>query len=101
MAMTMQERITHAEDAIRAYRISKSENAEAPFDETDASDLIADLLHFQVHLGFDVELAVECARMHFDGEQEEEGVNPPGRYSHDLRKHQLPCGDEMPEVRKP
>lgn len=78
MPMTMQERIDYAEDAIRAYRISKCENPQAQFDDTDASDLIADLLHFQRYLGFDIELTLDRARMHFDGEQEEEGSQPAG-----------------------
>ena len=78
MPMTINERIGHAEDAIRAYRISKCENAEAIFDDTDASDLIADLLHFQVHLSFDIQLTLERARMHFDAEQAEDGSQSAG-----------------------
>lgn len=74
--MTMQEHIDHAAAAVRAYRIRKS--PEMPLEETDASDLIADLLHLQVSLGFDIELTLDRARMHFDAEQEEEGNQPAG-----------------------
>ena len=71
MPMTMQERLDHAADAIRAYRISKCEASQADFEDTDASDLIADLLHLQKHLGFDIELTLERAQGHFKAEQEE------------------------------
>ena len=37
--------------------------------DTDASDLIADLLHLQKHLGHDIEGTIERTMMHFDEEQ--------------------------------
>jgi hypothetical protein len=75
MPMTMDERLDHARAALTAYVQAKGEpTPEGPDDyqDTDASDLIADLLHLQKHLGFrDEDASLATARMHYEAEQEE------------------------------
>jgi hypothetical protein len=75
MPMTMSERLDHARAALTAYFNAKGEPVpEGPDDyqDTDASDLIADLLHLQKHLGFkDEESTLATAKMHYEAEQEE------------------------------
>jgi hypothetical protein len=69
----MDERLDHARAALTAYFDAKGEPVpEGPDDyqDTDASDLIADLLHLQKHLGFrDEESTLATARMHYEAEQ--------------------------------
>ena len=73
MPMTMEERLEHARTVLTAYLHAKGEALpETPFDfmQTDASDLIADLLHLQKHIGFnDKEITLSEALMHYEGEQ--------------------------------
>jgi hypothetical protein len=74
--MTMSERLDHARSALTAYFEAKGEPLpEGPWDyeDTDASDLIADLLHLQKRLGFrDTERTLQTASLHFEAEEEEE-----------------------------
>ncbi len=75
MPMTMSERLDHARAALSSYFEAKGEPMpEGPSDyqDTDVSDLIADLLHLQQHLGLrDTEATLRTAMMHFEAEQEE------------------------------
>ncbi len=75
MPMTMDERLDHARAAIGAYFAAKGEyvpTSDGEYDDTDVSDLIADLLHLQKYLGLrDPERALATALMHFEAEQEE------------------------------
>ena len=75
MPMTMDERLDHARAALAAYFEAKGESAreELPdYLETDTSDLIADLLHLQKHLGFkDEQSTLATALMHYEAEQQE------------------------------
>jgi hypothetical protein len=75
MPMTMEERLDHARSALRAYSRAKGDTPaenDTDFMDTDASDLIADLLHLQKHLGFkDAESTVQTAMMHYEAEQNE------------------------------
>jgi hypothetical protein len=75
MPMTMEERHGHARAALTAYFAEKGEPAretDADYQDTDVSDLIADLLHLQNHLGHDIVLTIDRAKMHYDAEEEEE-----------------------------
>ena len=50
MPMTMDERLEHARAAIAAYFAAKGEaerTCDAEYEDTDVSDIIADLLHLQ------------------------------------------------------
>lgn len=75
MPMTMDERLDHARAALAAYFQAKGESKpEEPSDylDTDTSDLIADLLHLQKHLGFrDARSTLATALVHYDAEQQE------------------------------
>jgi hypothetical protein len=75
MPMTMSERLDHARAALTAYFSEKGERVpEGPWDyeDTDVSDLIADLLHLQRRLGVKGEKAtLETAMMHFEAEEDE------------------------------
>lgn len=81
MAITMTERLDHARAALTAYFEAKGEPLpEGPDDyqDTDAGDLIADLLHLQKHLGFrDEESTLSTALMHYEAEQEEYAEQQP------------------------
>jgi hypothetical protein len=70
----MDERLDHARAALTAYFDAKGEpvpEGADDYQDTDASDLIADLLHLQKHLGFrDHESTLATARMHYEAEQE-------------------------------
>jgi hypothetical protein len=72
---TMNERLDHARAALTAYFAAKGEparNIDSDYEDTDVSDLIADLMHLQKHLGLrDVDQTLDTARMHFEAEQEE------------------------------
>src|ERR1035441_10989905 len=76
MPMTMSERLDHARSALTAYFEAKGEPLpDGPWDyeDTDASDLIADLLHLQKRLGLrDTERTLQTAMLHFEAEEEEE-----------------------------
>jgi hypothetical protein len=78
--MTMEERLEHARAALSAYFAAKGEPLpDGPWDyqDTDASDLIADLLHLQKRLGLrDTERTLRTAMMHFEAEEEEEPHHP-------------------------
>ena len=80
MPMTMSERLDHARAALRAYFKAKGEHVpKGPwdFEETDASDLIADLLHLQKRLGLvSTEQTLQTALMHFEGEEADESPDP-------------------------
>jgi len=80
MPMTMTERLEHARAALTAYFQAKGEPLpEGPWDyeDTDASDLIADLLHLQKRLGLrDTQPTIDTALMHFEAEEEEEPHYP-------------------------
>jgi hypothetical protein len=73
--MTMTERLEHARVALTAYFQAKCESLpEGPwdFEDTDASDLIADLLHLQKRLGLRGTLqTIRTAMLHFEAEEEE------------------------------
>jgi hypothetical protein len=73
MPMTMTERLDHARAALTAYLDAKGEALpEGPWDyqDTDASDLIADLLHLQKWLGLrGTEETLATAMLHFEAEQ--------------------------------
>jgi hypothetical protein len=75
MPMTMNERLDHARAAIAAYFAAKGEpkrTCDAEHEDTDVSDLIADLLHLQKFLGLrDIDKTLATARMHYEAEQEE------------------------------
>jgi len=75
MPMTMDERLEHARAALTAYFDAKGEPArasDAEYEDTDVSDLIADLLHLQRHLGLkETEPTLQTAVMHFEAEQQE------------------------------
>ena len=75
MPMNLEERLDHARAALTAYFEAKGEPLpEGPSDyqDTDASDLIADLLHLQKFLGFKDETStIATALMHYEAEQEE------------------------------
>ncbi len=75
MPMTMTERLDHARAALTSYFEAKGEpSPEGPWDyeDTAASDLIADLLHLQKRLGQrgTVE-TLRTALLHFEGEEAE------------------------------
>jgi len=81
MSITMPERLDHARAALTAYFAAKGERLpEGPWDyeDTDASDLIADLLHLQKRLGMrDARRTLQTAVMHYEAEEAE-----PGAYHH-------------------
>jgi hypothetical protein len=76
MPMTMTERLDHARAALTAYFEAKGEplpDGPWDFEDTDASDLIADLLHLQKRLGLrDTEKTLQTALLHFEAEEEDE-----------------------------
>jgi len=80
MPMTMNERLDHARAALTAYFEAKGEALpESPWDyqDTDASDLIADLLHLQKRLGLrGTQETIATAMLHFEAEEEEEAHFP-------------------------
>jgi hypothetical protein len=75
MPMTMDERLDHARTAIAAYFYAKGEperTCDAEYEDTDVSDLIADLLHLQKFLDLrDIDKTLATALMHHEAEQEE------------------------------
>jgi len=74
MSITMEERLDHARAALTAYFAEKGEpeRENDEYEDTDVSDLIADLLHLQKHLKLrDIEKTLATAQMHFEAEQEE------------------------------
>lgn len=75
MPMTMDERLDHARAALAGYFQAKGEPEReelSDYLDTDTSDLIADLLHLQKHLGFkDEQSTLATALMHYEGEQQE------------------------------
>lgn len=81
MPMTMTERLDHARAALSAYLDAKGEalpDGSWDYQETDASDLIADLLHLQKRLGLrDTEQTLQTALMHFEGEEDDETEDAP------------------------
>jgi hypothetical protein len=74
MSITMDERLDHARAALTAYFAEKGEpeRNNDEYEDTDASDLIADLLHLQKSLKLrDIKKPLATALMHFEAEQEE------------------------------
>ena len=75
MPMTMDERLDHARAALAAYFAAKGEperTCDAEYEDTDVSDLIADLLHLQKFLGLrDIDKTLATAQMHYEAEQHE------------------------------
>src|SRR5271165_189155 len=75
MPMTMDERLDHARAALTAYFSAKGEperGCDADYEDTDVSDLVADLLHLQTLLALrDIDQTLATARMHYEAEQEE------------------------------
>ncbi len=75
MPMTMEERLDHARAALSAYFEAKGEperRCDAEYEDTDVSDLIADLLHLQKHLKLrDIDKTLATAVMHFEAEEDE------------------------------
>jgi hypothetical protein len=75
MSISMPERLEHARAALTAYFAAKGEPLpEGPWDyeDTDASDLIADLLHLQKRLGMgDAKQTLQTAVMHYEAEESE------------------------------
>jgi len=84
MPITMEERLDHARAALTAYFDAKGEPMpKGPWDyeDTDASDLIADLLHLQKRLGLrNAKQTLQTAVMHYEAEEAEPGA------------HHYPCG---------
>jgi len=80
MPMTMTERLDHARAALTAYFQVKGEALPEglwDFEDTDASDLIADLLHLQKRLGVrGIKATLQTAMLHFEAEEEEAGRYP-------------------------
>jgi len=80
MPMTMTERLDHARAALTAYFEAKGESLPEglwDFQDTDASDLIADLLHLQKRLGLrGTQATIRTAMLHFEAEEEEEPHYP-------------------------
>lgn len=78
MSITMPERLDHARAALTAYFAAKGEPLpEGPWDyeDTDVSDLIADLLHLQKRLGVrDARRTLQTAVMHYEAEEAEPGA---------------------------
>lgn len=99
MPMTMEERLDHARAALRAYFKAKGEAApDSPEDyqDTDASDLIADLLHLQKHLGFkDVESTLATACLHYEAEQEEGATDAFGSAAAKLGCNEVEMAERM------
>jgi len=99
MPMTMEERLDHARAALRAYFKAKGEAApDSPEDyqDTDASDLIADLLHLQKHLGFkDVESTLATACLHYEAEQEEGATDAFGSAASKLGCNEVEMAERM------
>lgn len=81
MPMTMEERIDHARAALDTYFSAKGESprtCDADYEDTDVSDLIADLLHLQTYFGVrDIDKTMKTALLHFRAEEEAEGKNIP------------------------
>ena len=75
MAIMMPERLEHARAALTAYLHAKGEKPpEGPwhYEDTDVSDLIADLLHLQKRLGLrGTKATLQTAMLHFEAEEEE------------------------------
>jgi hypothetical protein len=75
MPTTMDERLDHARAAITAYFSAKGEperTCDADYEDTDVSDLIADLLHLQAFLGLrEIDNTLATAQMHYEAEQED------------------------------
>ncbi len=69
---TIQQRINTAKTAIRSYSNARGNGPEEW--PTDAGDLIADVLHWLVNAGYDLDEALDRARMHIEAELEEEGI---------------------------
>ena len=90
MPMKMSERLDHARSALTAYFEAKGEPLpEGPWDyeDTDASDLIADLLHLQKRLGLrDTERTLQTAMLHFEAEEEEESGHVGNEQSADVQR---------------
>jgi hypothetical protein len=79
MSITMEERLDHARAALTAYFAEKGEpeRNNDEYEDTDVSDLIADLLHLQKNLNLrDINKTLATALMHFEAEQEEHGQPP-------------------------
>ncbi len=72
MAITLQERLGHATDAVRAYLDAKGERTTS-FEDFELADLISDVMHLAHAHGFDIDLLKARAEMHFEAEQAEEG----------------------------
>jgi hypothetical protein len=76
MPMTMTERLDHARAALKAYFAEKGDPArvtDADYEDTDVSDLIADLLHLRKVLGLrDIDRTLATATMHFEAEEADE-----------------------------
>jgi hypothetical protein len=76
MPMTMTERLDHARAALASYFEAKGEPLPKglwDYQDTDCSDLIADLLHLQKRLGErGAEETIRTAMMHFEAEEDEE-----------------------------
>lgn len=75
-ALKIEDRLDHARAAIETYLMAKWERTptcDVEYEDTDVSDLIADLLHLQNFLGLrDAERTLATARMHFEAEREEQ-----------------------------
>ena len=89
MPMTMNERLDHARAALTAYFEAKGEplpEGRWDYEDTDVSDLIADLLHLQKRLGLrDTERTLQTAMLHFEAEEEEEPDHLANDQSSDAR----------------
>ena len=103
MAIRMEERLDHARDALNAYFKSKGENPRAgdDFEDTDVSDLIADLLHLQTHLKAwkalerlsRVDACIMTALIHYQAEQKEENIEAGKEF-----RSYLPIGSISPVI---
>lgn len=75
MPMNNAERSKHAEVAMLAYLTSKGEKMHQPCEDYDIADLVCDLLHYADTFGFHIDLLIQRAQDHHEGEKADEAEN--------------------------
>jgi len=73
MPTTIHDHVAHGMAAANAHLAALGRSTDH-FDHYELADVVTDLLHLARALGFDTDLLLERARMHFDSEQAEEGT---------------------------